>query len=72
MSTDTYIGFKDLCFNRTKSNTPLIPVSRTTIERLVARDKFPKPICLGNRKLWKQSDVVQFLEQQQDTSNISA
>ena len=58
---DTYIGFDKLCYNRKKDNDPILPVARTTIERMVASGEFPKPLRIGNRSLWSRSTVDGFL-----------
>ena len=58
---DTYIGFDKLCYNRKKDNDPILPVSRTTIERMVANGEFPQPLRLGTRSLWGRGTIARYL-----------
>lgn len=45
----------------------LFRVSRSTMERLCANDKnLPKPYRVGVKKLWKRSDVEEYLEKSRE------
>lgn len=39
-------------------------VSRSTLDRLIKRGKFPKPMKMGRLNVWKSSDVQAWLDAQ--------
>jgi excisionase family DNA binding protein len=49
----------------------LLRVSRSTMERLCANDKnLPKPYRVGIKKLWKRSDIEEYLQKSRERSDI--
>ncbi len=39
-----------------------LAVSKRTLEREIARGKFPRPLKIGRSSRWPASDVMQYLE----------
>lgn len=51
--------------SRAKDVLKLIPVSRTTLWRMVQNGKFPKPIKLSDHATaWRNQDILDWLEAQ--------
>ena len=49
----------------------LLRVSRSTMDRLPKSDKnFPKPYKIGIKKIWKRSDVEEYLKKARERSDI--
>jgi len=41
---------------------PLIPVGQSTILAWVQQGKFPKPIKMGRCTVWREADVLEWIE----------
>ena len=46
---------KDIC--------EMLRISKTTLTSFVKRDHFPKPFKVGNKFMWKRSEIDTYLEQ---------
>lgn len=42
----------------------VVKVSKSTVYKLMALDEFPRPIKIGDRSLWKRSDIDHWIENQ--------
>ena len=57
-------------FLRMSAVTHMIGLGRSTIYRLVAQEKFPPPVRLGDRAVaWRRSDLQQWSEERQSTAH---
>ena len=54
MSTDTLLTRKEAAER--------LAISKRTLEREIARGKFPRPLKIGRSSRWPASDVLQYLE----------
>ncbi|CAH1745240.1 AlpA family phage regulatory protein [Thauera humireducens] len=45
----------------TKEVTEALRISRTTLYELIANGELPKPVKVGSRSLWPQSDIEVFV-----------
>lgn len=43
----------------------VVKISKSMVYKLISQNKFPPPIKLGDRSLWKRSDIDHWIENQQ-------
>ena len=57
-------------FLRISAVTHMTGLGRSTIYRMVAQDKFPSPVRLGDRAVaWRRSDLQQWSEERPSTAH---
>jgi Predicted transcriptional regulator len=57
-----FLRAEQISWNRNKTNTPLLPISRTAFLDGVKAGKYPKPIKLGKVVMWPTSEILDFID----------
>ena len=54
---------------RTSEGARILPVSRATLYRMIAKGQFPKPKKLGARSVWTEQDIQEWRARWLEGSN---
>ena len=67
-----FLRVDQIVWNRTKTNTPLLPVSKSSFLEGVRDGKYPPPIKIGKITVWPTEEIFDFLDKLKENRGVAA
>lgn len=61
-----FLRAEQISWNRGKTNTPLLPISRSSFLAGVQIGKYPKPVKIGKVAMWPTEEILDFIDKMKD------
>jgi len=67
-----FLRADQIVWNRSKTNAPLLPISKSSFLEGVRDGKYPQPIKIGKITVWPTEEILDFLDKLKETRGVAA
>lgn len=67
-----FLRAEQIAWNRSKTNSPLLPISRSSFLEGVRDGKYPQPIKIGKITVWPTDEIFAFIDKIKEERGLAA